>query len=67
MNAKTNTTAKGLKVTLQRSTAGRLKGHIQCVRGLGLRRIGHTAVLVDDPCIRGMINKVAYLLKVEEC
>lgn len=54
-----------VKVTLVRSPAGRLKAHRECVRGLGLRRIGSSAVLEDTPCVRGMIARVHYLLKVE--
>ena len=57
---------KKLKVTLVRSAAGRLRTHKACVLGLGLRRIRHS-VLVDDTVEnRGMINKVNYLLRVEE-
>ena len=55
-----------LKVTLVRSVVGRLKAHQACVRGLGLRRIGHSTVVNDTPAIRGMITKVSYLLAVEE-
>mgnify|MGYP001335663657 CR=1 FL=1 len=55
-----------LKVTLVRSKFGRKKGHKECVEGLGLRKIRHTVVLEDTPCIRGMINKVNYLVTVEE-
>ncbi len=54
-----------LKVTLLRSTAGRLKSHRACVLGLGLRRIGHVVEVQDTPSIRGMINRIHYLLKVE--
>ena len=54
-----------IKVTLVRSTAGRLKAHRACVRGLGLRRIGHTVEVEDTPSVRGMINKVPYLVRVE--
>jgi len=54
-----------VKVTLVRSTAGRLKSHQACVRGLGLRRIGHTVEVEDTPAVRGMINKVPYLVRVE--
>lgn len=54
-----------LKVTLLRSTAGRLKSHRACVMGLGLRRIGHVVEVQDTPSIRGMINRIHYLLKVE--
>ena len=53
-----------LTVTQVRSTAGRLKNHRACVRGLGLRRIGHTVEVEDTPSVRGMINKVNYLVKV---
>ncbi len=55
-----------IKVTQVKSTYGRLKTHKACVAGLGLRRIGHTVEVEDTPSVRGMINKVNYLLKVEE-
>ena len=55
-----------IKVTLVRSKFGRKKGHRECVEGLGLRKIRQSVVLDDNPCIRGMINKVHYLLTVEE-
>ena len=58
--------ASKLKVTLVKSTNGRLAAHKSCVRGLGLRRMHHSAVVLDTPENRGMINKVSYLLKVEE-
>ena len=57
---------KNLKVTLLKSTSGRLKSHQACVFGLGLRRIGHSVEVIDTPENRGMINKVSYLLQVEE-
>ncbi len=57
---------KQLKVTLIRSTIETLPNHKKCVKGLGLRKIRHTVVLQDNPCVRGMINKVQYLLSVEE-
>ncbi len=56
---------KTVKVTQIKSTAGRLKNHIACVSGLGLRRIGHTVEVEDTPSVRGMINTAYYLLKVE--
>ncbi|MEE4383565.1 MAG: 50S ribosomal protein L30 [Pseudomonadales bacterium] len=56
---------KTIRVTLVRSMAGRLKKHQACVRGLGLRRIGHTVEVEDTPSVRGMINKVPYLVRVE--
>jgi large subunit ribosomal protein L30 len=58
---------KMVKVTLVKSMIGRLASHRACVRGLGIRRLHQSAVIEDTPCTRGMINKVAYLLKVEEC
>lgn len=57
---------KKIKVTLVRSLFGRVRGHKPCVEGLGLRRMHHCVVLQDTPEVRGMINKVSYLLKVEE-
>ena len=57
---------KKLKVTLTKSTSGRLAAHKACVRGLGLRRIRHTVEVIDTPENRGMINKVSYMLSVEE-
>lgn len=57
---------KELKVTLVKSTIGRLKSHQDCVRGLGLRRTHHTVTVIDTPENRGMINKVSYMLSVEE-
>jgi large subunit ribosomal protein L30 len=58
--------SKKLKVTLRRSINGRLAAHKGCVRGLGLRRIHQSVVVEDTAEHRGMINKVAYLLEVEE-
>lgn len=57
---------KKLNVTLKRSTISRLAAHKACVAGLGLRRIGHTVTVIDTPENRGMINKVSYMLAVEE-
>jgi len=57
---------KKIKVTQMGSIHGRLPKHKACVAGLGLRRRHHTVEVIDTPAIRGMINKVAYLLKVEE-
>lgn len=57
---------KHLKVTQIRSVHGRLKNHQACARGLGLRRMHHTVEVIDTPENRGMINKIAYMLKVEE-
>jgi large subunit ribosomal protein L30 len=57
---------KKLKLTLIKSISGRLENHKACVSGLGLRRMNQTVEVVDTPQNRGMINKVSYLLKVEE-
>lgn len=57
--------ADKIKVTQIKSTYGRLESHKACVRGLGLRRIRHTVEVEDTPAVRGMINKVAYLVQVE--
>ena len=59
-------TKKKLKVTLVRSTISVQPKHKECVKGLGLRRMHHTVIVADSPCNRGMINKVNYLLAVEE-
>lgn len=56
---------KTLKVTLTKSPIGRLKKHKACVAGLGLRRIGHTVEVQDSPAVRGMINRVSYMVRVE--
>jgi large subunit ribosomal protein L30 len=55
-----------IRVTQIRSVNGRLKNHKACIAGLGLRRIGHTVEVEDSPSVRGMINKVNYMLRVEE-
>lgn len=55
-----------VKVTLVKSTSGRLKNHKACVAGLGLRRMHQSRVVIATPENMGMINKVSYLLKVEE-
>ena len=54
-----------IRVTQVKSTAHCLKSHKACVAGLGLRRIGHTVEVEDTPSVRGMINKVNYIVRVE--
>ena len=54
-----------IKVTLVRSLIGRIESHKATVKGLGLRRMNHTVEVQDTQAIRGMINTVNYLLKVE--
>jgi large subunit ribosomal protein L30 len=56
---------KKIKVTQVKSIIGTKQDHRATVRGLGLRRIGHSVELVDTPAVRGMVHKVAYLVKVE--
>ena len=56
---------KTIKVTLVRSVIGTKQDHRATVRGLGLRRLNSSAVLEDTPAVRGMIRKVAYLVKCE--
>ncbi|WP_416695055.1 50S ribosomal protein L30 [Candidatus Pseudothioglobus sp. Uisw_050_01] len=58
-------TKSTVSVTLIKSFYGRLPKHRATVTGLGLKRINHTVILEDTPEVRGMINKVSYLLKVE--
>ena len=56
---------KKIKVTLVKSVIGTKQSHRATVRGLGLRRLNHSVELADPPEVRGMINKVSYLLKCE--
>lgn len=56
--------ADKIKVTLVRSPIGQLPKHKACVKGLGLRRIGHVVEVEDTPAVRGMINKAYYMVKV---
>jgi len=58
--------SKQLKVTLIKSLSGRLANHKACARGLGIRRIHNSVSVIDTPENRGMINKISYMLKVEE-
>jgi large subunit ribosomal protein L30 len=57
---------KKLKLTLLKSTFGRGAVNRACVNGLGLRRIRQSAVVADTPENRGMIERVAFMLKIEE-
>ncbi|MGD8908805.1 MAG: 50S ribosomal protein L30 [Chromatiales bacterium] len=57
---------KTIRVTLVRSTNGRLASHKACVKGLGLRRMHQTVEVEDTPCTRGMVNKVNYMVRIEE-
>ena len=57
-------TAQTVKVKLVRSPIGCKDSHRATVRGLGLRKVRSTSELVDTPEVRGMINRIAYLVKV---
>lgn len=56
---------KTIKVTLVKSVIGTKQDHRATVRGLGLRKLNSSAQLEDTPAVRGMIRKVAYLVKFE--
>ncbi len=58
------TTQQTLKVQLVRSPIGCKQSHRDTVRGLGLRKLNSTSELEDTPSVRGMINKISYLVKV---
>lgn len=58
--------AKLISLTLIRSKHGRLASHKACIAGLGLRKMHQSVQVIDTPENRGMINKVHYLLNVEE-
>lgn len=62
----TNKSGKKLRVTLLKSPFGTGKNHMACVRGLGLRRLHHARVLEDTPSVRGIINKISFMVKCEE-
>ena len=57
---------KQIKITLVRSPIGFHPRHRECVRGLGLKRMHQTVVLEDTPAVRGMVNKVDYMVRVED-
>jgi len=57
---------KKIKIKLVRSTCKRLKSHKACVAGLGLRRMHQIVEVEDTPCTRGMINKVNYMVEIQE-
>jgi large subunit ribosomal protein L30 len=61
-----NTGAKKLKITLVKSSIARPGKHKVVLAGLGLRKLNHSVIRVDSPQMRGLINKVSHLVKVEE-
>ncbi|PMB54811.1 50S ribosomal protein L30 [Coxiella endosymbiont of Rhipicephalus microplus] len=58
--------SKKIRVTLVGSKYGRKPNHRECIEGLGLRRIHETVEVIDTPANRGMIQKIFYILKIEE-
>ena len=68
MTAKKQPAASGkkIRVTLVKGLRGAIHGHRESVKGLGLKHREHTVEVADTPAIRGMINRVSYLVKVEE-
>lgn len=58
---------KTIKLTLVKSLIGRLPKHISIAHQLGLKKLNRTAQHKDTPAIRGLVNAISYLLKVEEC
>ena len=58
------TTQQTVKLQLVRSPIGCKESHRATVRGLGLRKVNSTSELVDSPAVRGIINKISYLIKV---
>jgi large subunit ribosomal protein L30 len=56
---------KKIRVTLLKSFVGIKRTHRATVRGLGLKRINHAVELADTPAVRGMINKVNHLVRID--
>lgn len=61
MTEKTN---QKLRIKLVKSLIGKKEAHRQIIAGLGLKRLNSVVILEDSPSLRGMINKVAYMVKV---
>lgn len=61
-----NEKSKKIRIRQVRSSIGTVREHREVLRGLGLRRIRHEVVREDTPAVRGMVNKVSYLLEVHE-
>jgi len=59
-------TSKTVKLTLIKSRYGRARGHAECLAGLGLRKVHQSVEVIDTPANRGMINKVSYMLRIED-
>lgn len=58
--------AKKLEITLKRSGIGRKENHKKIVKALGFKKVGQTVEHYDSPTIRGMVNKIGYMLDVKE-
>lgn len=56
-----------IKITLKKSLIGRQDKHRVIVKTLGLGKVNSSVTLPNNPCVKGMINKVTYLLSTEEC
>ncbi len=56
---------KNLRVRLIKSLIGKRESHCRIVVGLGLKKVNSIAILQDSPSLRGMLNKVAYMVRVE--
>ncbi len=65
MGIANNSITSQVRVKLVKSLIGRLQSHKDCIRGLGLKKIGQNRTLVLTPSVMGMINKVSYLLDIE--
>jgi len=63
---KKETTGKTLRVTLVKSPIGYTKDQRKTARALGLRRMNQTVEHKDNPALRGMLNKIIHLLRIEE-
>jgi large subunit ribosomal protein L30 len=63
---KSGDSGKRIKVTLVKGLTATKHKHRETVKGLGLKRRSHTVEVADTPAMRGMINRVSYLVKVEE-
>lgn len=66
MDSQSNPSQKILRITLVRSPLGNTQRHKDTVRSLGLRKMHQTVELVDSPQLRGMVAKVAHMVRVEE-
>ena len=56
-----------IKITLRKSLIGRTPKHVQIAHQLGLRKLNSEVVQPDTPAIRGLVNRINYMLNVEEC